>query len=475
MPSEVCSVTNFKGELNMQSVQELDSIRSYPLPPRASGLPLIGSIPNVIRYQGDYFMQAWKKHGDIYTMSLGPLELVIMNHPDYAQHILRDNVRNYVKGGALNEAARGMLGNGLVTSEGDYWRKQRRLMQPQFHRQYLASITDLMTEAIEEIMGSWDSLVASGEAQNVSKLFAEITMNVIMKTMFGRSIDPEEMKLASEAFTYSLRYLTQDAVTGKFPEWVPVPGRKQYHASLAKIDEFVYGIIKQRRENPSDSHDIISMMLQMVDEETNEAMSDKEIRDEVVTIFLAGYETTALAMSWGTYRLAQEQAIQDTLIQHIDEALEGRAAQFEDLRTLDYSRMVISEILRLYPPAIFITRMAAEDDVVGGYLIKAGQAIIVNPMPIHYHPDFWSNPETFDPERFRPEAEKGRHSLAWIPFGAGQRQCIGKDFAMMEATLILSRLLQRYRIMPADKPAPKAAFSATLSPTNGVWVKLEKR
>jgi cytochrome P450 len=379
MPAEVCSVTNFKGELNMQSVQQLDSISSYPPPPRAAGLPGIGSIPNVIRYQGDYFMQAWKQHGDIYSMKLGPLDLVIINHPDFAQHILRDNARNYVKGGALNEAARGMLGNGLVMSEGDYWRKQRRMMQPQFHRQYLASITDLMSEAIEEIMGNWDSLAESGEAQNVSKLFAEVTMNVIMKTMLGRSIDHGEIKLASEAFNYSLRYLMQDAVTGKFPEWLPVPGRKQYRESLKQIDQFVYGIIKQRRENPDASHDIISMMLQMVDDETNEAMSD------------------------------------------------------------------------------------------------TGQAIIVNPMPIHYHPDFWSNPESFDPERFSTESEKGRHSLAWIPFGAGQRQCIGKDFAMMEATLILSRLMQRYQIIAAHKPAPKAAFSATLSPTNGIWVKLEKR
>jgi cytochrome P450 len=475
MPAEVCSVTNFKGELNMQSIQQLDAISSHPLPPRASGLPVIGSIPNVIRYQGNYFMQAWKQHGDIYSMKLGPLDLVIINHPDFAQHILRDNARNYVKGGALNEAARGILGNGLVMSEGDYWRKQRRMMQPQFHRQYLASITDLMSEAIEEIMGNWDSLAGSGEAQNVSTLFAEVTMNVIMKTMFGRSIDPEEIKLASDAFNYALRYLMQDAVTGKFPAWLPVPGRKQYHEALAKIDAFVYGIIKQRRENPTVSYDIISMMMQMVDDETNEVMSDKEIRDEVVTIFLAGYETTALAMSWGAYALSQEQSVQEKLMKYIDEALEGRAAQFEDLRKLDYSRMVISEMLRLYPPAVFITRMAAEDDVIGGYLIKAGQAIIVNPMPIHYHPDFWSNPERFDPERFSTEAEKGRHSLAWIPFGAGQRQCIGKDFAMMEATLILSRLMQRYQLIATDKPAPKAAFSATLSPTKGIWVKLEKR
>jgi cytochrome P450 len=459
----------------MQTIQKLDSISSYPMPPRSAKLPLIGDIPNIIRHQGDYFMNAWKEHGDVYMLTLGPIELVVLNHPDFAQHILRDHARNYVKGGALNEAARGMLGNGLVMSEGDYWRKQRRMMQPQFHRQYLASITDLMTEAIEEIMDDWGKYAASGEPQDVSKLFAEVTMNVIMKTMFGRSIDPQEIKVASHAFGYSLRYLMQDAVTGKLPEWIPVPGRKEYRESLATIDKFVYGIIKQRRANPAESHDIISMMLQMVDDETNEPMSDKEIRDEVVTIFLAGYETTALAMSWGTYLLGQEAAIQEKLRQHIDEALDGQAAQFEDFRKLEYSRMVISEMLRIYPPAIFITRMAAEDDVIGGYQIKAGQTVIVNPMPIHYHPDFWENPEEFDPERFSQEAEKGRHALSWIPFGAGQRQCIGKDFAMMEATLILTRLMQRYRVVSSDKPAPKAVFSATLSPKDGIWVKLEKR
>lgn len=459
----------------MQKATEIASIDSAPLPPRASNFPLIGAIPDVIRYQGDYFLQAWKKYGDIYTLDLGAIEFVMINHPDLAQHVLRDNLRNYVKGGALNEAARGMLGNGLVMSEGDYWRKQRRMMQPQFHRQYLAGITDLMSEAIDEVMQDWDAVASSGEAVNVAELFARITMNVIMKTMFGRSLDPEEMRIAADAFGYSLRYLINDAVTGKVPAWIPVPGRKQYHESLEKIDKFVYGVIKQRRETASESLDIISMMLKMVDEETNEPMSDKEIRDEIVTIFLAGYETTALAMAWGTYALSQETALQEKFRAHVDEALDGKPAQFEDFRKLDYTRMMISEMMRLYPPVSFITRMAAEDDVVGGYLVKAGQAIIVNPMPIHYNPEFWPEPETFDPERFSPEAEKGRHPLAWIPFGAGMRQCIGKDFAMMESTIIMTRLMQQFRILSSDKAAPKKAFSATLVPSNGIWLKLEKR
>lgn len=451
------------------------SVTKLPLPPRAANVPFIGALPNVIRYQGDYFIKTWQEQGDIYTLPLGIIDFIIINHPDYAQHILRDNVRNYVKGGAINEAARGFLGNGLVMSEGDYWRRQRRMLQPQFHRQYLASITNLMSEAIDEVMNDWDKLAESGEEQDVSKLFAQITMNVIMKTMFGRSIDPAEMQLASKAFSYSLGYLMQDAVTGKLPSWLPVPGRKEYHEAVAQIDEFVYGIIKQRRANPSESLDTISMMLQMVDDETSEPMTDEEIRDEVVTIFLAGYETTALAMAWGTYVLSEEQGIQDKLRQHIDETLGGQAAQFEDLRKLEYSRMVISEMLRVYPPVAFITRMAAEDDEIGGYQIKAGQSIIINPMTIHYHPDFWENPEQFDPERFRPEAEKGRHPLSWIPFGAGQRQCIGKDFAMMEAQLIVTRLMQRYQIMPSEKVTPKIAFSATLAPKAGIWIKLEKR
>ena len=459
----------------MESVNTNISTIRAPFPPRAARFPLIGSLPDIIRHKGNYFLEAWKQYGDIYRLNIGPVDIVVLNRPDYAQHVLRDHARNYTKGGSLNEALRGLLGNGLVTSEGDYWRRQRRMMQPQFHRQYLAGITGLMNEAIEEAMRDWDELAASGEPVEVLQLYSRVTMNVIMKTMFGRGINPDEAQAAAEAFSYIIRYLMQEIVTGSLPEWVPVPGRKKYREALATVDEFIYRMIRQRRENPTSSMDIVSMMTQMVDEDTNEPMTDVEIRDEAITIFGAGYETTSVAMAWGSHLLTRATDIQDKLRSHVDEVLQGRSAQFEDLRGLSYSAMVFSEIMRLYPPAPLLTRMAVEEDYIDGYRIKAGQTVFIMTAPIHHHPDFWSNAEDFNPERFSPAAEKGRHPLAWMPFGAGQRQCIGKDFAMMEGTLILSRLMQHYRLVAADKPDPEFALAVTLAPKDGIWVRLEKR
>jgi cytochrome P450 len=446
------------------------------MPPRTKGFPLLGSLPDLIQKQTEFVFEAWRDYGDIYTLSLGTFEVLVVNHPDYAQHVLRDHARNYSKGGVMWEAIRKLIGNGLATSEGDYWRRQRRMMQPQFHRQYLASLGTLMVEGIEEIiLNDFDQLAASGEAFDATQAFAKITMNVIMKTMFGRSIDPEENKRVGDAVAYALRFMVPQMVTGRLPEWVPVPGRKRFQEAQQVVDEFIYRMIDQRRKNPDGSMDMLTMLLNMVDDETSEPMTDEQIRDEVATIFLAGYETTSLAMAWVSYVLTNETAIQDKLHNHVEETLQGQLPRFEDLRTLDYSRMVLSEALRLYPPAFWWSRSAIEEDTIGGYHIKPGQLIAIMVLTLHRHPDFWANPDVFDPERFSPDAEKGRHPLAWMPFGAGQRQCIGKDFAMMEGTLILSRFAQRYRVVSTDKPAPQFAFSSTLSAKDGIWVKIEKR
>lgn len=445
-------------------------------PPKTSGFPVIGSVPNVLSKQADYLLDAWQTHGDIYTLDLGAISIVMLNHPDYAQYVLRDNFRNYVKGGEMWDSIRKLVGDGLVSSEGDLWRRQRHMMQPQFHRQHLAGLTNLMVEAIEDGMKDWDAIAESGEAFNVAQAFNKITMKVIVRTMFGGNISDAETDRIGHELGFAIPYMLQDMITGKLPEWLPVPGRKRYHAALDYIDTFVYRMIEERRNEPDhDNGDLFTMMLNLVDAETNEQMTDKQLRDEAVTIFAAGYETTSVAMTWAAHMLSQHLEVAVRLASSVDEALGDRLPKFEDLMQLGYSRQVMEETMRLYPPAFWFTRSAVEDDVIGGYHIKAGQLMAVVPYAIHRHPNFWDKPEHFEPDRFHSENDNHRHPLAFIPFGAGQRQCIGKDFALMEGALILARIAQRYTFIDVPERQPVGAFGPTLSTKDGMWLKIQKR
>ena len=460
----------------MQAVRKLNTQEmALPFPPKTAGFPLIGSIPNLVKKQVDYLVDAWREYGDIYTLDLGIMQIVVVNHPDYAQYVLRDAWRNYGKGGEMWDSIRTLIGDGLVTAEGEVWRRNRRMMQPHFHRQHLAGLSQLMLEAINDGMADWDALAESGESFDISKAFSKVTMKVITRTMFGSAMSAEEADKMGVELSFAVRYLMQLMVTDKVPKWIPVPGRKRYQEVLDYFNNFLYSVIERRRREPDQSGDLLAMMLNMVDEETGHQMTDKEIRDEAATIFAAGYETTSVAMSWAVHMLSQHPDIAYKLQESVDTTLNGAAPSFENFMQLVYPRMVMEETMRLYPPAYQYTRQAIEDDVMGGYRIKAGQMVFVVPLTIQRHPDFWEHPTKFDPQRFAPEAAVGRHPLAFMPFGAGQRQCIGKDFAMMEGIFILTKLAQRYHIHADPTHEAKPGLAATLSPKDGVWVRLEKR
>ena len=444
-------------------------------PPRTSGFPIIGSIPNVLRHQTDYLFDTWHRHGDIYELELGPISIVMLNHPDYAQHILRDHARNYAKGGEMWESLREIIGDGLASSEGEYWRRQRRLIQPQFHRQRLAGLTELMVEAIDEGLQDWQEYVQSGKPINLATAYAHITMKVIVRTMFGRGLSQAEADLMGEAMGYTLGYTIKNMVLGKLPSWMPVPGRKTYHQMLAQANEFLFKMIAERRQTNAQGDDLLSMFLNLVDDETGALLTDEEIRDEVATVFLAGYETTSIAMTWATHMVTQHPHVTNQMQTEVDSVLAGEKPRFEHLMGMSYARAVMEETMRLYPPVYWLPRTAVEDDQIGGYAIRAGQMVAAVPLTIHRHPDFWENPDHFDPQNFVSEASKKRHPLAWMPFGAGQRLCIGKDFALMEGTLILSMLLQRFDVEMVAGHQPQPALSTTLSTKDGVWALLKER
>lgn len=448
-----------------------------PQPPTTRGLPLLGSLPAFLRNQLGFLENARGVYGDIYKLNLGFTSVVMLNRPEYAAHVLRDHARNYSKGGPVWETIRTLIGNGLPVSEGDFWLRQRRMMSPQFHRKRLEGLTQHMTAAIDDGISNWEAYVASGEPLDLAAEFAKVTMKVIVKTMFGAGISAEDAEIVAQEMAYMLGFMLRGMLTQSLPRWLPMPGRQRYQNAINTIDKIVYDLIERRRKgaDADQAGDMLALLLHMVDEETGEQMTDQQLRDEAVTLFLAGYETTSVSMAWSFHYLMQHPQSAARLQQEVDAILGGREPQFADLPQLTYARMIMQEALRLYGPIIWIARTAVEEDVIDGYRIRPRQMVGVVPYVIHRHPNLWQSPADFDPERFAPHQTEGRHQLAWMPFGAGQRQCIGRDFALMEGQLILAKVAQRYNLHAAPQRITQPRAALTLSTKGGVWAVLEKR
>lgn len=443
--------------------------------PMRRGLPLVGVLPQLVMDPFGYVVRSWAQLGDIYALNLGFIKVVMLNHPRHAQHVMRDNAQNYYKGGPIWDSLRGFVGNGLVASEGAFWLRQRRLMQPQFHRQRLAGLTDLMVAAIDEALQVWLPAADSGKPFELNTNFNQLTMRVIAKTLFGTALSTAQLDEMSNLMAYTLGYLLTDASTQSLPAWLPIPGRRRYHHYIARCNEMIYQIIHNSRQDIGEENHLLAMLLNLVDEETGEAMDDRQLRDEVATLFLAGYETTSIALTWVMHQLMQHPDVMAKVQAEADAVLGERLPTFADLPNLNYMRMVVQETMRINPPVFWLPRVAREADEIDGYPIPAGTHVISFPYAYHRHPEFWPNPDQFDPERFTPENAAGRHHFAWIPFGAGQRQCIGRDFALMEAQLALAMVAQRFQMRPADKKEVQPMLASTLRPKGGLRVYLERR
>ena len=461
--------------LNQPTEALLAQPQRRPQPPLTGGWPLLGALPALIRRQIDFLPAAHAQYGEIYTLNLGLTKAVVLNHPDHAQHVFRDHARNYRKGGKFWEIIREMLGNGLVVSEGEFWLRQRRMLQPQFHRQRLAALTGLMSEAIAEGLQHWPQ---AGQTLDLGKALADITMRVITRTMFGGSLAAGEIAQVSEALTYAVNYTMPAMLTRNLPAWLFAARERRFHEAITQIDAVVYQVIERSRQAIAQGEyadNLISMMLTLVDEESGEAMTDQQLRDEAVTIFLAGYETTSVALTWALPLILNDAACFAKLQAEIDTVLGGQPVTFANVGQLGYTRMVLQEVMRLRPPASWLPRVAVEDDEIAGYHIPAGTMVVLPIYMYHHHPAFWEEPTKFDPERFSPERSAGRHAFAWIPFGAGQRLCIGRDFAMLEGQMILATILQQFTLTPLAKTLPQAQLAATLKPRGEVMMGCRRR
>ncbi len=447
---------------------------THPLPPKARGFPIIGSLIHLARKKLDFIQAAQQEHGDIFRINIGVMDIVVLGHPDHAQHVFRTQKNKYDKGGRIYDSFRTVAGNGLATAlTDDFWLRQRRMMQPHFHRKELAVMTDTMVSTINTILDELDALAESGEPFDIVPYLSRISVNIITHTLFGSSVSAEEAAVIGDDIAFVFDYFPQGMLTAKIPNWIPVPRRKMFRERMTRINDHIYQMIDECRRNEMAEGNLLNMLVHMVDTETNEQMTDSQLRDEVMTLFLAGFETTASTMQWTIHHLNTLPDIAAKVHDEVDNAIGNRPPTFEDLANLAYTRQVFQETLRLSAPGFWIGRTVLEDDVIDGYAVPAGKLAAVMPLLIHQHPDFWDDPQTFDPDRFLPEAVAKRHPLAWIPFGSGQRQCIGRDFGLMEGQLILALIMQRFNVKAWDKHTVEPRISTTLR-TNGVIVTLSK-
>jgi cytochrome P450 len=420
------------------------------------------------------YMQSTIEFGDLVRFQALPtIHWYLATHPSDVEHVLYGNQQNYIKGDFFTQRVGVLVGKGLLTSEGDFWRRQRRLSQPAFHRQYLAGLGATMVSATEDMAERWHIRAKGGQPFDIALEMMRLTLRIASLTLFSTDISSE-----TETVGPALRTAFEHVgflLVHPFALSLNLPTARNLRFRQAKrvLDRVVYKIIDQRRRSGKDAGDLLSMLLLARDEETGGGMNDEQLRDEVLTLFIAGHETTAVALSWTFYLLALNPDADHKLRAELDRVLCGRSPSVDDLPNLRYTRMVLEESMRLYPPAWALPRQAIEDDVLGGYHIPAGSMVDISQYVTHRRPDLWEDPEKFDPERFTPEQSANRPRFAYYPFGGGARTCIGNNFAMMEAQLILATIAQRFRFqLVREHPiVPDPTF--VLKPRYGVMMKIE--
>lgn len=413
--------------------------------PGPRGLPLVG---NLTAMWGDllaFLVACRERYGDVVRLRLGPMLIHLVTHPEHIRQVLVTHQHNYNKATRSSAKISHFCGESLLTSNGEFWMRQRRLMQPIFAQQRLGAYTDGMIAAVNELLDRWRSQAATGRPLDVASEMMGLTFRIVGRALFGADLTGD-VAAVEEAATVVMRHTYRKLEhLINIPLWLPTPGNLRFRQALRTLDRLVTRLIETRR-TASTEEDVLTCLLRQRDEQTGQAMTAEQLRNESVTLLLAGHETTANALTWTWYLLAQHPEWAARVRQEVQEVLGGRPPTFVELSRLRYTTWVIQEAMRLYPPIWIMERRVLADDVLGGYRIPAGSTIALSPFVTHRNPTWWPAPEKFDPERFRPEATVGRQAYSYFPFGGGQRLCIGSHFAMMEATLIVALVVRAFRM-----------------------------
>jgi cytochrome P450 len=433
------------------------------LAPGPRGLPLVGCAPQFFRGQTAFLARTARTFGDVASFRLGRERIVLINHPELIGEVLVTRQWSFKKGRGL-ERARVLLGDGLLTSEGEFHLRQRRLAQPAFHRKRIASYADTMVAHTVERVGRWREGLVVDVAQEMSAL----TMGIAGWTLFRHDVSGEASEVGHALTTFLELFWRAALPFSERLDRFPLPHVRRFRDARARLDRVISRMIEERRCEGADRGDLLSMLLLAQDEADGTGMTDTQLRDEVLTIFLAGHETTALAVTWTLYLLWLHPEVERRLRAEVDGALRGEPATAESLPALAYVRMVVAEAMRLFPPAWLLARRALEELELGGWLVPARAMVFMSQYVTHRDARLYPDPERFDPGRWTPEAEAARPKFAYFPFGGGSRQCIGESFAWMEAVLLVATIVQRWRLelVPGHPVALKP--SVTLRPKHGM-------
>jgi cytochrome P450 len=412
-----------------------------------------------------------REYGDVVRLRFPGTLAYLITHPDHVEQVLVKNNRNFIKD-RYTRMELSVLGNGLLISEGDFWRRQRRLAQPAFHRRRVEAYGETMVAFTERMIEGW----RDGEVRDVHREMMRLTLEIVAKTLLDADI-AGEAEGVGDAMSEIMNYFS-DQGSGSFlrllPESVPTPGNLRYRRAVRRLDGIIYSIIDVRRRSGEDTGDLLSMLLHAKDEVGNR-MDPKQLRDEVMTVVLAGHETTAIALSWTFYLLGENPETEAKLLTELEEVLDGRPPTVHDLPRLRYAGAVIKESMRLYPPAWAVGREALGDCELGGYHVPTKAQMFISQYVTQRDPRFFDDPDAFDPSRWQDGRTEDLPAYAYFPFGGGPRLCIGSNFARMEAVLLLATVAREFHLEPVPGEIPVPQPSITLRPRGGIRMKLGKR
>ena len=430
-----------------------------PLPPGPRGNLLWGMMGEVRRDRLGFLMRMRRDFGDVSAYRIANLKFVQINHPDGVQRVLQTNNRNYIRGNSFNLLRR-YVGDGLLTSDGDYWLRQRRLMQPAFHRRRIAAFGEMMVSEATAMLERWAAAADREQPVEILPEMSRLTLTIVSKALFGQAIDDDSRSLSQAVTVLLADQIYRFDHPFAPPMFIPTPTNRRVQQAQAELDRIVYGLIERAQAGQIDGGQWLAMLVDARDEETGETMSRKELRDETLTMFVAGHETTAGVLTWALLMLDRHPDVRNRLRTELDEVLAGRLPTMADVPQLTYTRQIIDETLRLYPSAWITNRETLEDDVIDGFRVPADHLVAISPYVVHRDARFWPEPERFDPDRFGPDGTRPTHHYAYFPFGGGPHLCIGNNFALAEAQLVLATIAQRYRLASvSDQPVEPEALT----------------
>jgi cytochrome P450 len=444
-------------------------------PPGLRGHWLWGCSREIQREPLGFYERTWREFGDFARVRIVPgMYLYMLFRPEDVEQVLVRNHRNYRKPDFFNKPLGSVAGRGLVTSDGELWKTQRKLAQPAFHRDRLAVLGVTMAEAANAFVQELSQHPAE-QPLDIQQAMSKLTLKIAGETLFGADLSAEASSLG-QAFKTAFEHVHLRMNNQMLPpEWIPTAENRRFRKAKAILDRVVEEMIQARRRENVVRNDLLATLLASRDDETGQGMSDTQLRDEVLTLLLAGNDTVGAALSWCWYLLGQHPQIQEEVAAEVRSLPDGRAPTVADLPALPLTRAVFEETMRLYPPAPGQPRQTLGPDELSGYAIPKNAYVMVCQWVIHRHPKFWTDPDVFNPRRFLPGADEGRPKFAYFPFGGGPRSCIGQHFAMMEGILILAAVLRRFRVelIPGQAIEPDTTF--TLKPKPGVNVRLWPR